>query len=223
MDTDTTQKKDSHTQILKDFQDGKAKVLIGTQMVAKGLDFPNVTLVGIINPDFLLNMPDYQSGERAYQLISQVGGRAGRGSEPGKVIIQTYDPDHYLFSSVIEQNYEEFYGKEISNRKILEYPPFYHLTRILVSGYNERQVIRTIELWTELLNKTINDMELNVEILGPVPAPLGLIKKRFRYHIIMKGVDLEALQNLARVIREKATEYSAEPRTIIDIEPQSLL
>lgn len=223
MDTDTTQRKDSHMKILKEFQDGRAQVLIGTQMVAKGLDFPQVTLVGIVNPDFLLNMPDYQAGERAYQLMTQVAGRAGRGEKAGKVVIQTYDPQHYLFSSVVRQNYEEFYLQEIANREILQYPPYTHLLRIMVSGFQEKKVLQRIEFWVELLQRNSLISKENVDILGPAPAPLGFLKKRYRYHIILKCKNLKVLQELAYEIRERDLQNSGEPRTIIDIEPLNLL
>ena len=223
MDTDTTQKIDSHARMLKEFQEGKARVLIGTQMIAKGLDFPQVTLVGIVNPDFLLNMPDYQAGERSFQLMTQVAGRAGRGKEPGKVLIQTYNPEHYLFPSIVRQNYSDFYQQEIANRQMLQYPPFVYLARILVSGYNEKQVKQRIQLWVEVLKKQIFASEEGVELLGPGLAPLGFLKKRFRYHIIIKSNKLAVLQSLTRQIREKAQEYGGEIRTVIDIEPQSLL
>lgn len=228
MDTDTTQKKDSHTKMLEAVQKGQAKVLIGTQMIAKGLDFPQVTLVGILNPDLLLNMPDYQAAERAYQLMTQVAGRAGRGEEPGKVLIQTYQPDNYLFSAVIRQNYEEFYRQEMANRQLLQYPPYTYLARILVSGYNEQQVRQRIQLWAEIIKAALSQRDTfpakgNVEILGPGPAPLGLLKKRFRYHIIIKSTELPVVQKLAGRIREKALEFSGDVRTVLDIEPQSLL
>ncbi len=223
MDTDTTQKKDSHMKMLQAFQEGRARVLIGTQMIAKGLDFPQVTLVGIINPDFLLNMPDYQAGERSFQLMTQVAGRAGRGEEPGKVLIQTYNPEHYLFPSIVRQNYPEFYQQEIANREMLQYPPFVYLARILVSGYNEKQVMQRIQLWAEMLKKEIFTSGENIELLGPGPAPLEFLRKRFRYHIIIKSNKLDVLQRLTRQIREKAQEYGGELRTVIDIEPQSLL
>ena len=209
--------------ILKEFQDGRAQVLIGTQMVAKGLDFPQVTLVGIVNPDFLLNMPDYQAGERAYQLMTQVAGRAGRGEKAGKVVIQTYDPQHYLFSSVVRQNYEEFYLQEIANREILQYPPYTHLLRIMVSGFQEKKVLQRIEFWVELLQRNSLISKENVDILGPAPAPLGFLKKRYRYHIILKCKNLKVLQELAYEIRERDLQNSGEPRTIIDIEPLNLL
>ena len=223
MDTDTTQRKDSHTKMLKKFQDGKAQVLIGTQMVAKGLDFPQVTLVGVVNPDFFLNMPDYQAGERAYQVMTQVAGRAGRGEKPGKVVIQTYDPQHYLFASVVRQNYEEFYQQEITNREILQYPPYTQLLRIMVSGFQEKQVLQRIEYWAEILQRNSLTSKEDVDILGPAPAPLGFLKKRYRYHIILKCKHLKVLQELAYEVREKDLKHSGDPRTIIDIEPQNLL
>ncbi|MDD2433547.1 MAG: primosomal protein N', partial [Clostridia bacterium] len=223
MDTDTTQRKDSHMQILKEFQEGRAQVLIGTQMIAKGLDFPEVTLVGIVNPDFLLNMPDYQAGERAYQLMTQVAGRAGRGEKSGQVIIQTYDAEHYLFSSVVRQNYEEFFQQEIANRKILQYPPFLYLARIMVSGYNERKVVQRIQHWIKILQSENLNLKADAEFLGPGAAPLGFLKKRFRYHIIIKSTQLKVLQSLTRQVRERDLKNSGEPRTIIDLEPQSLL
>ena len=221
MDTDTTQRKDSHTYLLKEFQSGRAQVLIGTQMIAKGLDFPKVTLVGVINPDFFLNLPDYQAAERAYQLLTQVAGRAGRGEKPGQVLMQTFDPKHYLFEAVKKQDYEAFYHREILCRRDFGYPPFCFLARILVSGYREKEVLQRIDEWTNLLKGESRGKE--VEFLGPGPAPLGLIKKRFRYHFLMKSRDLEILQSLAAKVREANLKYSDEPRTIIDLEPQSLL
>ncbi len=222
MDTDTTQRKDSHFQMLQAFREGRAKVLIGTQMIAKGLDFPQVTMVGILNPDFLLNMPDYQAGERAFQLMTQVAGRAGRGEEPGNVYIQTYDPEHYLFAAVLKQDYEEFYRQEIANRQMLQYPPFTYLARILASGYNEKQVQERIAYWAALLEKQLAE-EKTVEILGPGPAPIDFLKKRYRYHIIIKSTELVPVQKLASLVREKALTLGGEIRTIIDVEPQSLL
>ncbi len=223
MDTDTTQQKDSHMRMVKEFQEGKAQVLIGTQMIAKGLDFPEVTLVGVVNPDFFLNMPDYQAGERAYQLMTQVAGRAGRGEKAGKVLIQTYDPEHYLFSAVVRQDYEEFYGQEIANREVLQYPPFLYLARIMVSGYNERQVRQRIQSWQAFLENECLKLKEKVEFLGSGPAPIGFLKKRFRYHLIIKSKQLKVLQYLTRQVREKDLKNSGEPRTIIDIEPQNLL
>jgi len=225
MDADTTQNKGSHTSILKEFQEQKARILIGTQMVAKGLDFPAVTLVGIINADGIINLPDYQAGERAYQLITQVSGRAGRGELPGQVIIQTFSPENYLFEAVTAQNYELFFANEIANRKFLQYPPFCRLVRILVSGVHEKATLDNINQAAILLKKEINEDDnddQDVELLGPSPAPLSFLHGRFRYHLLLKSESLHKLQKLARLVRQEANE-SDEMRIIIDVEPQNLL
>lgn len=223
MDSDTTRTKGSHSAILKDFQDGKAQILIGTQMIAKGLDFPLVTLVGILNTDNILNMPDYQSSERAYQLITQVAGRSGRGNSPGHVIVQTFFPEHYLFPALIKQDYEEFYHKEIENRKMLLYPPFHHLLRILISGLTEKKTMERVDYLRELLKIEIEKEDMELEVLGPSPAPISFLKGRYRHHMVLKGLVLKDLQYLAYKIRKEMGILSTEPRVIIDVEPQSLL
>lgn len=223
MDSDTTRLKGSHTEILKEFQEGKSQVLIGTQMIAKGLDFPGVTLVGIVNPDTILNMPDYQASERAYQLITQVAGRAGRGSLAGRVLLQTYNPDHYLFDAIIRQDYEEFFRQEIANREMLQYPPYQSLARILVSGDQEKKVRERVDYLSELLKIEIDKKGLPVEVLGPSQAPLFFLKGRYRYHFTLRGQDLNQIRDLAWIIRNESRKLSPEPRIIIDIEPQSLL
>lgn len=223
MDADTTRSKGSHSKILRQFQEKKAQILIGTQMIAKGLDFPEVTFVGIISADTLLNMPDYQAGERAYQLLTQVAGRAGRGHKRGEVLIQTYNPEHYLFPAVIKQNYEEFYNKEMDIRLNLEYPPFSYLVRILISGFKEKKVLERVDYLRDLLKIEIGRNIKGVEVLGPSPAPLVTLRGRYRYHLVLKGKNLRELQNLAHIVRREANKLGSEPRTIIDVEPQTLL
>ncbi len=223
MDTDTTQNKGSHAAIIKEFAEKKAQVLIGTQMVAKGLDFPAVTLVGVINADTLLNIPDFQAAERTFQLLTQVAGRAGRGEKRGKVLIQTHYPEHYLFSTIVENDYRLFFQQEIENRRLLQYPPFHYLARLLVSGFDEKKVIERVEFFAKMLKIEINSRELETELLGPAPAPIAVIKGRYRYHLILKSESLCLLQRLTRLIKDKARELPLEPRTIIDIEPQSIL
>ena len=226
MDADTTQNKGSHTSILKDFQEQKAKILIGTQMVAKGLDFPAVTLVGIINVDGIINLPDYQAGERAYQLITQVSGRAGRGEQPGQVVIQTFSPEHYLFETVAAQDYEAFFANEMSNRKFMLYPPYCRLVRILVSGVKEKPTLDKINYLAGLLKEKIEKKYKDTELLGPSPAPLTFLHGRFRYHLLLKSESVHPLQELARLVRQEANEesnISNETRIIIDVEPQNLL
>ncbi len=223
MDADTTTRKGSHTSILKEFQDQKAKVLIGTQMIAKGLDFPRVTLVGIISADTLLNMPDYQAGERSFQLLTQVAGRAGRGEHPGQVLIQTYNPEHYLFPAIIGHSYHDFFMKEIANREALEYPPETFLARVVVSGAGEKNVRERVDYLAELLTIEIDKNLRDIVILGPSPAPFAYLKGRFRHHLILKSRRLDHLQTLARFLREELKALPPEPRVIIDIEPQNLI
>lgn len=223
IDTDTTQRKGSHFHLLQDFEQGKSQVLIGTQMIAKGLNFPEVTLVGIINADILINMPDYQSAERAYQLITQVAGRAGRGEKRGEVIIQTFDPNHYVFSSVTKQTHKQYISQEMENRSLLKYPPFHSIVRVLVSGTNERMVLDRQEYLKKIFKTEIEKNNFDIEIYGPAPAPIFYLKSRFRYHILLKGSKLHELRDIANNARKKIKELSVEPRVIIDVEPQSLM
>lgn len=226
MDTDTTQNKGSHTKILKEFASGRAKILIGTQMIAKGLDIPNVTMVGVVSADSLLYIPDFQAGERSFQLITQVAGRAGRGDAPGEVWVQSYNPEHYLFDCLLEQDYERFYQKEMESRTLLGYPPVKYLVRILVSGLVEKKVEERVDYLRELLKIEIDNHkadEQGIEILGPGPAPLARIKGRSRHHMLLVGESLDELQRLARIIQETAKGMTQEPRIIIDIEPNNLL
>lgn len=223
MDADTTRQKGSHTSILKEFQEGKGQILVGTQMIAKGLDFPAVTLVGIVNPDTIINMPDFQAGERAFQLLSQVSGRAGRGDLPGEVLIQTFNPDNYLFPAMLINNYEAFASNEMANRELLQYPPFWVLARVLVSGSQEKNVLERVDYLAKLLKIEIDKQEEQVEILGPSMAPLNFIKGRYRYHLILKSTEIQTLQALAHNLRVHLQKMSPEPRVIIDLEAQTLL
>jgi len=152
MDLDTTTGKNSHEEILRKFRDDNINVMVGTQMIAKGHDFPNVTLVGVLAADSILNTGDYKAAERTFQLLTQVAGRAGRGTIPGRVIIQTYNTDNYSIVCACEQDYVSFYNNEILVRKNLQYPPFIHLASVILSGVNDKQVLNRAlfvknELW----------------------------------------------------------------------------
>jgi len=182
LDADTTRRKGAHQRLLTLFREGKANVLIGTQMIAKGLDFPNVTLVGVISADFSLNFPDFRAAERTFQLLTQVSGRAGRGTKPGHVIIQCYDTDHYAIRAAAKHDYLAFYRQEISFRRQLQYPPHGHLVRVLIQGH-EQVVEQEAAIVTELIRKRLP----SVEIFGPAPAPIAKIKGRYRWHIIVKS------------------------------------
>ena len=182
LDADTTRRKGAHDRLLNQVRTKQANVLIGTQMVAKGLDFPDVTLVGVISADFALNFPDFRAAERTFQLLTQVAGRAGRGGKPGQVIIQCYEPEHYAVRAVQQYDFLAFYRQEVSYRRELNYPPYGYLTRILIQGGEEAAAQKSQELHTLLQERLPADV-----IYGPAPAPISRIKGRYRWHIIVKS------------------------------------
>lgn len=213
LDSDTTRRKGAHQRILQRFSSGQAKILIGTQMVAKGLDFPNVTLVGVLSADLALNFPDIRSSERTFQLLTQVAGRSGRGEQPGRVIIQAYEPGHFSVQCAQQHDYTSFYRREISFRRDLGYPPFSQLTRIICSGPAEetKNAARQIEAY--LLKRGFNRQA----ILGPAPAPIGKLKGRYRWQLILKSD--AALSELLSDLPLPANDV----RVVIDIDPLFLL
>lgn len=221
MDVDTTQNKDSHQKLLAEFKRGNSNILIGTQMITKGLDFPNVTLVGVIAADTSLHLPDYTSSERTFQLLTQVAGRAGRGEKKGRVIIQTYSPDHYAVVEGKKQDYKNFYQKELEVRQLMEYPPFSSLIRIIISDFQENKAA----VCSDIIARSIKEkFPQSVEILGPAQAPISKIKNRYRWQLILKGTDLDTLREAAIWGCQRAKEQTQNTlRIIIDVEPQSIL
>lgn len=185
MDMDTTRKKGEHERIYEDFKKHRADILIGTQMVSKGMDFKGVTLVGVIAADTTLNLPDFRAPERTFQLITQVAGRAGRGERPGRVVVQTYDPKHYSIEYSSRGDYLGFYEKEISYRKAVNNPPFTDILYVLLLSEKEERIVEFCEKIKEKLKPIINNNDINM--LGPAPCQIGMIKKSFRWHIIFKG------------------------------------
>ncbi len=193
MDVDTTRKKNSHSEILKTFRDHKADILIGTQMISKGLDFENVDLVGIICADMSLNTGNYRSTEVTFQLVNQVSGRAGRSSDKGDVIIQTYTPDNYSIVYAAENDYKKFFSEELSFRRQLKYPPFYNIYQVIFEGNVLNEVIGAIKYYSEILfhyNK-----KRNFIILGPSACTVTKIKNKYRWQIIIKHDNDEKLKN----------------------------
>ena len=221
MDLDTTKNRDAHATILEDFASGKTQILIGTQMVAKGLDFPNVTLVGVLAADTILNMPDYTAAERTFQLLTQVAGRAGRGDKPGRVLIQTYNPDHYSILAAKDHDYEEFYRKEIEIRKLMEYPPYQYLVRFLVSEIQEEGVLDEMIQMADEIRMRYED----IEMLGPSEAPVSMIRGRKRFHILFKGTSLDVLREAAEYGKRvmNLSRKSKTLRIIVDVEPSTVL
>ena len=183
MDVDTTSKKGAHEKIIKDFLEQKYDILLGTQMIAKGLDFPNVTLVGVINGDATLNMPDFRSGERTFQLLNQIAGRSGRAIKKGEVYIQAFNTDHYSIVLATKNDYETFAREELLIRKTLKYPPFYNLLIIKVLGKNEENVVNECNKCVAYLKSSIKE---NVYILGPAPAYIPKINNIYYYQITLK-------------------------------------
>lgn len=184
MDADTTHAKGAHERLLASFEALPRGVLLGTQMVAKGLDFPEVTLVGVVNADTTLHLPDFRSGERTYQLLEQVAGRAGRGAKPGRVIVQTYWPDNAAIRAVAAHDAELFYAEEREVRAALRYPPYGRLANVLVSGADERAVRDQTRDAGERLRA---DTPEGFEVLGPSPAPLARVKGAWRWHLLVKA------------------------------------
>ncbi|MDT8716477.1 primosomal protein N' [Clostridium sp. 19966] len=223
MDLDTTKKKDSYINIYKDFKNGKSQILIGTQMIAKGLDFPNVTLVGVLAADLTLNIPDYKSAERTFQLLTQVSGRAGRGDKAGKVVVQTYTPDHYSILSSINNNYNEFFEKEILVRKSMNYPPFSDIININLNSENETLLIKVInELAVNI--KSLIQEEKEIDMLGPCACAISKIKEMYRWQIILKGRFSEEFKIILRdTIYNYLKNVYNEIKLNLDINPNSLI
>jgi primosomal protein N' (replication factor Y) (superfamily II helicase) len=183
MDVDTTSRKGSHEKLLTAFQEGKADILLGTQMIAKGLDFPNITLVGVLSADTMLHLPDFRSSEKTFQLLTQVSGRAGRHELAGEVVIQTYSPEHYSIELAGQQDYDQFYQKEMMIRKIHRYPPFYYLALITVS---HEELMKVVDV-TEKISVTLSSrLSKGAHILGPVASPIPRINNKYRYQCIVK-------------------------------------
>ena len=188
MDIDTTREKDAHLRILNRFRSGEANVLIGTQMIAKGLDFPNVTLVGVVAADMTLNLPDYRSTERTFQLLTQVAGRAGRAEKSGRVIVQTYDPDHYGIKLAAAQDYRAFYQKESAFRRTALYPPFTEILRIVYSGKDEKKVRMQAEKHEEEMNRFLDENNLRADVvqMRALEAPISLLRGEHRWQLFLK-------------------------------------
>lgn len=200
LDLDVSRTAGAQEKILQNMKNGKIDILIGTQMVAKGLDFPIVSLVGIIDADSMINIPDFRAGERAFQLIVQSAGRAGRDAIPGEVVIQTYNPDHYIIQLGASQNYELFYHKEIANRKLLNYPPFTNILRIELSGRHDAAVKKSSDEVLLQVNELIDAKEDFIDILGPAPCPLYKLRGRYRYQLILKCDNMLLLKSIGENI-----------------------
>lgn len=224
LDRDTTSSsRNDFIKILKSVHNRETDILVGTQMITKGHHFPHVTLVGIIWADTGLTLPDYKAGERTFQLLSQVTGRAGRGEKPGKVIIQTFQPDHYAVVAAREHDYQSFYDREISLRHALSYPPYSRLVNVKFSGEKADLVQQAAQECASLARKNKN--AASVEILGPAPAPLSKLRNRYRWQLLIKGLNLPSLTRMAHFLRNTPPGHvrSNKVRMTLDIDPDSML
>ncbi len=192
MDVDTTSGQNSHEKLLYEFSKNKTDILIGTQMVAKGLDFPDVTLVGVVSADTMLNIEDYKSAERSFDLLEQVCGRAGRAEKKGRAVIQTYSPEHSAVVYASRHEYLKFYEREIDIRKRMNYPPFCDLISVLFSGVYEPTVAQCARFFAKSISE-IKNIEKSIQILGPVPAAITKIKNKYRWRILIKCSDANML------------------------------
>ena len=241
-DADSTSRKNAHQQILEAFEQQQIDILIGTQMVSKGLDFPNVTLVGVIAADTALNLPDFRASEQTFSLLTQVAGRSGRAELEGKVVIQTYMPEHYCILAAQKHDYLDFYTQEVEARGALRYPPFSHVATLLLRGRDEKEVIKTanavrdqLELWqadqrhtsvgASLVDAPSTGEEATVEILGPAPAPLSKIEGKFRWHLLLRSNAVGKIGQLLKRLTEEppAAIKSNAVEFVIDIDPTSTL
>ncbi|MBK1810607.1 primosomal protein N' [Clostridium sp. YIM B02505] len=223
MDVDTTRKKNSHEEIYNTFKNGNADILVGTQMISKGLDFPNVTLVGVITADISLNLPDFRSSERTYQLITQVGGRAGRGSKEGNVLVQSYNPEHYSLSYAKNNDYEGFYEEEIVLRKSMNYPPYSNIMLINLSSKNQVDLQKHCEKLGYSIKTELKDND-QVEVLGPCPCIIQRINEMYRWQILIKGnFELSLAHNIKDIVYELSNEVYNDIRISMDINPNNLV
>ncbi|MCP3026174.1 primosomal protein N' [Halobacillus sp. A5] len=223
MDVDTTRRKGAHERLLNDFGDKKADILLGTQMIAKGLDFANVTLVGILAADALLNLPDFRAAEKTFQLLTQVSGRAGRHKLAGEVIVQTYNMDHYSIQLASEYDYEQFFNEEMKLRKAFKYPPYYFLTLFTISHPNQ---LKVQEVTQKIVVYMRNKLSEEADVLGPTPSALTRINNRYRYQCMVKYKDEpEQHKLIQRILHYYEDELKEENglQINVDFQPYQLM
>ena len=228
MDRDTTTRKGSHQKILGQLRRGEVNLLVGTQMITKGHDLPRVTLVGVLAADLSLNIPDFRAGERTFQLLTQVAGRAGRGDLPGKVFIQSFNPNHYSIQMAQEQNYTAFFEREAQIRQQMSYPPFVRLVNLRFEDNSQKRITRFAQALEELVQRRFKEdpkLGERLEALGPAMAPLGKLKGRYRYQMLFKGKQWKCLHDFVlKLLAERDAELpSRGVKLIVDVDPVHML
>jgi len=230
MDYDTTRKKGDYDRILGDFAQGKANILVGTQMVIKGHDFPNVTLAAVVNADTLLHFPDYRAGERSLQQLTQVAGRAGRGSLGGKVVVQTYFPQHVALQALLRNDYNYAYNQEIKKRKFLQYPPYTNIVRVLLSSLQEDKICTFSRDFAASVGKKVALLENSkmITLRGPAPSPISKLQRFHRWQFFVKAPATYNLKDILDIIEEAYAEIVAQLGNknvlmVWEINPESVL
>ena len=216
MDRDTTRRRDSHRELYEAVKGGTVSLLVGTQMIAKGLDFPQVTLVGVVSADTALNLPDFRAGERTFDLLTQVAGRAGRGDQPGRVLIQTYCPDHYAIQAARRHDYRTFYEEEIAMRRRLRLPPFTRLVELTILGSPKKRVEETARTLAERLRSDAR--RKRIVILGPAPARVSRLRRAYRMSLVLKARAVEPITALLREALEPGRKFRGLP-VMVDVDP----
>ena len=224
MDRDTIRHKTAVIKILKGLKNRTTDILIGTQMVAKGHDFPNITMVGIICADLSLNFPDFRASEQTFQILAQVSGRAGRGDRPGRVILQTYNPEHFSIVCAKHQDFKSFYKKEIEFRKVLAYPPFSRMIQIVVSSKDLPSGKKQLSALGSLCQAILaSDPKLknDVTVMGPVEAPFSKIASYHRWQLLLKAKEAKSLHAVAHQLLFKNPDVLNNPgvKTTVDVDP----
>ncbi|MCF8114048.1 MAG: primosomal protein N', partial [Desulfotignum sp.] len=213
--------------LLKSIRNRTVDLIVGTQMLAKGHDFPAITLVGVVCADLSMNLPDFRAGERTFQLLAQVAGRAGRGDDPGTVIMQTYNPDHFTIEAARRQDYIDFFNQEIPFRKALQYPPFTRMILVKISGVQkdktEQSAFKAADILAHLKNSGPK-FTGQVEILGPIEAPIQRISSRFRWQLLIKSPSFRQISTLVKALLNHPDIKRNKKVTLgIDVDPYSLM
>ena len=222
MDSDTMKKPNSHELALERFRAGEVRILLGTQMIAKGLDFPNVTLVGVINADMALHFPDFRASERTFQLVTQVAGRTGRGAKGGRVLVQTFSPEHPAIQAALRHDYTSFAANELPTRQQFHYPPFSSLVRLIVRGSSEAATEQFTDQLTARLRNSVERQSAEVRVLGPAPAPIAKLRDKYRFHTLLQAADVQQIRD---IVREAISGLKPpdDVQWVVDVDPLDML
>ena len=222
MDADTMRARGAHEKALSEFRSGKARILLGTQMIAKGLDFPNVTLVGVIQADTALHLPDFRAAERTFHLVTQVAGRTGRGDKGGRVLVQTFNPDHPAIRAAVRHDYAAFAAQELPLREMLHYPPFAAMIRLVIRGESEALAKQFAQQLGRSVSAALEARQAQARVLGPAPAPTPRIRGKYRFQIQIQGPDGDALRAAVREAQNQV-QTPADVEWIADVDPINMM